>query len=160
VFSPKELLDIAIRIEKNGESSYRNAVKNTANPVISVALQWMADEEASHAKWFTELRQKLESDTDNPIMEEMARSLLEDLLGKKCFSLEEIESGAVEDMAQLISISVEFENDTILFYEMIMSFIQDEAAKTQLEVIISEEKRHIEQLEKLKTEDAELEQLS
>lgn len=157
MFSPKEILDIAIRIEKNGEASYRRAAKNTSNPVINLALQFMADEEAAHMQFFSELRDKLSSETDNPIMEEMARTLFEDLLGKRCFSLDQVEPDTFDDMEKLISVSIEFENDTILFYEMVASFIQDETARKQLKVIIDEEKRHVEQLRKMQAEHAEME---
>ena len=157
MFSPREILDIAIRIEQNAEASYRNAAATAGNPAISVALQCMAEEEASHAKLFRDLREKLSTASGNPIMEEMSRSLLEDLLGKKCFALDALETDPVDDLEQLVSISLEFENDTILFYQMIRKFIQDEVARNQVAVIIEEEKAHIEQLKKMQTKPEKVE---
>ena len=43
--------------------------------------------------------------------------------------------------------SIEFERDTELFYEMLGGFIGDETTLGQLEQIIEEENRHIQVLE-------------
>jgi rubrerythrin len=47
----------------------------------------------------------------------------------------------------LIDVLVEFEKDTILFYEMLSGFIPAPEVLSQLQTIIAEEKRHITQLE-------------
>ena len=49
----------------------------------------------------------------------------------------------------MIYIFIEFEKDSILFYEMLLPFIRDEDTLAQLYKIIAEEKNHIDQLRKL-----------
>ncbi len=75
MFTIKEILDMAIRIEKNGEVVYRNAIEKISNPALVSLLKWMADEEVNHAKWFSKLKQEVETLSKNPFIEEMSREL-------------------------------------------------------------------------------------
>jgi len=61
LFTINEILDIAIRLEKNGEAVYRNAIDKISNPTLISLLEWMAAEESNHAKWFNDLKQKVET---------------------------------------------------------------------------------------------------
>lgn len=85
MFSTSEILDLAIRIEKNGEAVYRQAADKISNPDLVSLLSWMADEEAEHARWFSEFRSKAARGSDNPFLEEMGHELFNDLLGDKNF---------------------------------------------------------------------------
>ena len=42
MFSIQEILDLAIRLENNGESVYRQAVDEISEPELVSLLQWMA----------------------------------------------------------------------------------------------------------------------
>lgn len=50
MFSANELLDLAIKLEKNGEAVYRDAIEKIPNPELVRLLEWMADEEVKHAQ--------------------------------------------------------------------------------------------------------------
>jgi rubrerythrin len=52
----------------------------------------------------------------------------------------------VESIEELVAIFIEFEQDTVLFYEMIAPFIEDSQTRANLQEIIAEEKRHIARL--------------
>ena len=52
----------------------------------------------------------------------------------------------VDSINDLIFTFIEFEEDSILFYEMLKPFIQDEDTLAQLDNIIVEENSHIERL--------------
>ena len=60
MFTLGEIIDLAIRIEKNGESTYRKAQKEVSSSKVSAMLEWLADDEAKHEKWFTELRENVD----------------------------------------------------------------------------------------------------
>jgi rubrerythrin len=147
MFSPKEILDMAIRLEKNGERVYRDAIKRNPNSPLSSLLEWMAEEEVRHARWFDELRRSLEEENANPIMEEMNRELVQEMLGDQTFSLKEVDLASIEDPDVLVDRFIEFERDSILFYQMLQPFLKDETASQNLERIIAEESRHIEKLQ-------------
>jgi rubrerythrin len=149
LFSTSEILDLAIRIEQNGESVYRDAMGLISNPELISLLGWMADEEAKHAKWFAGLKDKLEAHAANPFVEEMSRELFSDLLGEKNFSHAEVDFSQVDDVDQLIAIFIEFEKDTVLFYEMLEPFIEDDTTLSDLKQIIDEENNHINRLQEI-----------
>ena len=146
MFTIKEILDIAIKIEKNGEAVYRDAIKKTSVSSLDPVLEWMADEEVDHAKWFSDLKEKLETDTESLLVQEIPPQILKDIIGEQSFSLKEIDFSQVDRVEDLIDIFIQFEKDSILFYEMLQSFIQSEETLSQLNLIIAEEKRHIEKL--------------
>jgi rubrerythrin len=143
LFSTSEILDIAIGIEQNGEAVYRDALEIISEPQLVDLLTWMADEEVKHARWFSDLKQNVETESKNPFVEEMGRELFKDLLGEKSFSHKEVDFSTVEQIDDLIAIFIEFEKDSILFYELLEPFIEDESTLENLKKIIAEENNHI-----------------
>jgi rubrerythrin len=155
MFEIKDVLDLAIRLEKNGEAVYRKAIQATSDGELQAMLDWMAGEEASHGQWFSKLKTALDHGRQNPFREEMSRQMIEDLVGGQSFSLKEVDFAKVADLGELISIFIEFEKDTVLFYGMIAPFVEDGETRTHLESIIAEENRHIAQLEQFMEKGAE-----
>ena len=149
MFSGIEILDIAIRLEENGEKRYRDTTQLTGNLVLINLLESMAEEEKKHARFFSDLKKKIEIREDNHIIQEMSNALVKDIVGDQIFSLAETDFGKIETVGELIRIFIGFENDTILFYEMLKSFITNDAVAGKLNEIISEEKKHIESFRKL-----------
>ena len=143
MFSTIEILDIAIGIEQNGEAVYREALEIISEPRLVDLLTWMVDEEVKHARWFSDLKQNVETDSANPFVEEMGRELFNDLLGEKSFSHKEVDFSTVEQIDDLMAIFIEFEKDSILFYELLEPFIEDESTLENLKKIIAEENNHI-----------------
>ena len=147
LFTIKEILDIAIKIEKNGEAVYRAAIEKISIPALIPVLEWMADEEVDHAKWFSDLKEKVAAGSEHLTVQEIPRQMLIDIVGEQSFSLDEIDFSKIDRVEDLIDIGIEFENDSILFYEMLQSFIQSQKTLSELQQIIAEEKRHIEKLQ-------------
>ena len=69
MFSTIEILDIAIGIEQNGEAVYREALEIISEPRLVDLLTWMVDEEVKHARWFSDLKQNVETESENPQIE-------------------------------------------------------------------------------------------
>jgi len=147
MFSSTEVLDMAIRIEKNGEKAYRDAIKMIGNQELVTLLLWMADEELKHAEWFSDLKENLEVKSRNPFLEEMSAQLFNDLLSEQSFSLKEVDFAAIERINTMISVFIEFEKDSIIFYETLQPFIEEENALEQIKIIITEEHSHIKKLQ-------------
>ena len=147
MFSTSEILDLAVRIEKNGEAVYRQAADKISNPELVALLTWMADEEVKHASWFSELKSKLSMTSHNPFIEEMSHELFDDLLGEKNFSHKDVDFGRVQNVDELMAIFIEFEKDSVLFYEVLEPFIEDETTLENLRKIIAEENKHITELQ-------------
>ena len=156
MFLIHEILDLAIRLEKNGESVYRNAAAKLSGPDLVSLLVWMADEEVKHALWFSELKHKLETESINPFMEEMGREIFTDILGEKSFSHRDVDFSKMNQPHDLVAVFIEFEQDTVLFYETLKPFIEDSDTLNNLEKIIAEENNHIAMLHKFLTDQAKV----
>jgi rubrerythrin len=82
-------------------------------------------------------------------MELVGRTLLQDMIKGNTFLLEEDELKNAKNVAEVLARSKKFELDTILFYEFLIGFLDDQEATEQLRRIIEEERNHIKQLESL-----------
>ncbi len=156
MFSIQEILDLAIRLENNGESVYRQAVDEISEPELVSLLQWMADEEVKHARWFAELKQKLKTHSANLFMAEMSREVFADFLGEKSFSHQDVDFSKIDQVGDLVAVFIEFERDTILFYETLKPFIEDTDTLSHLDKIIAEENEHIEELHQFLANEAKV----
>lgn len=148
MFSIADICEIAIQIERNGEETYRQASEQAEDPELAKALSWMAKEEQRHALWFQGLREtNVPSKGNHGQLEAMGRALMRDMLENQTFSLKQGNLTDEGNMDGLISQSIEFENDTILFYEMLRGFLDSSEAVQHLDLIIAEERGHVAMLE-------------
>jgi len=156
MFTAREILDIALKIEQNGEAIYRKAVKALSQPHISERLSWMADEEARHMEWFKKLQDDEQHRDKGLAVDEMSTDMLRSLVGEQSFTLKDVNFSDVKNLSDLIDIFIEFERDGILFYEMLRAFVKDLQVLESLDQIIAEEYRHIETLEALKPSNSQV----
>lgn len=150
MFSSEDIIDLAVKIEQNGEVVFRRAIEMVENEALVSLLSWIADEEQRHIEWFEGLRKglsKKKSKWDDPALEEMGRELLLDSLGNKNFALKEADFSSVHTVKELLRIAIEFEKDTVLFYELMKEFVEEPDTLMILDQIISEENRHATLLE-------------
>jgi rubrerythrin len=143
MFTLAEVYDLGIRIEKNGEKFYRDALKQAWSKPIADMLGLLAEEEVKHVDFFVKRLDALKQKRENPFLDEMSTSLLKDIMGDQTFSLKETDVSTLRSVDELVALAIEFEKDTILFYEMIGSFMTDEEARRELKAIIEEEERHV-----------------
>jgi rubrerythrin len=59
MFTLTDIIELAVQIEKNGESTYRRAQQATSDPFLADLLGRLADEELEHQRWFTELKSRV-----------------------------------------------------------------------------------------------------
>lgn len=147
MFTIGDIRNIAIQIERNGEATYRNASKAAKNPQVAEVLAWMADEEKHHAKWFSNLQSSKKLTPEQQEIELVGRTLLQDMIRGNNFLLDENELQNAKNVEEVVAKSKTFELDTILFYEFLIGFLDDQEAIEQLRRIIEEERNHIKQLE-------------
>jgi rubrerythrin len=121
----------------------------TGDLALKELLKWMADEEVKHAEWFSELKGEVELNEDHRLIREMSGDLVSEFVGEQSFSLKDVDFSAIKGTRELIEVFIEFERDTILFYEMLESFIIDEETGEKLNRIVDEEKAHISKLQEL-----------
>jgi rubrerythrin len=147
MFSIADIIEMAIQIEKNGESVCRKVLAKNVDSDLASLFEWMAEQESNHIKWLQKLKCTTVASNLNPEMEQMGRSLLRDIIGEQGFSLSDADFSKIETKKDLFSLLIEFENDTVLFYEMIKTIVDDQTTLTCLDTIIKEERAHGKELQ-------------
>ena len=149
MFTIADIRHIAIQIERNGEETYRRAAAAAEDPEIAAMLVRMADDEKEHAQWFERISANKELTADQREMEAVGKTILQEMVRNRTFSLDQNELRSVSSLEEILSTSQGFEQDTILFYEMLAGFIEDDETRQQLQSVISEEHKHFEELQEL-----------
>ena len=147
MFSIRDIINIAIQVEQNGERIYRAAAKKISDSDLVLLMQWLADEEAAHIKWFENLKLQNNKVIDDQALEQMGKDILLGVVGEQSFSLNSVDFSKPRDIDALVAVAVEFEKDTVMFYEMLRPFVEDLLDVRQLDKIIAEENSHIEKLQ-------------
>lgn len=143
MFSLIEILDLALRLEKNGEEFYRSAAGKFTDRELRNLLEWLAEEEVRHKDWFHKIREEALAKGKEDPSELKGREILVDILGDQRFSLADVDLSAIQEAEEVLSIAEEFERDTIVFFEMILSLASDHKTIETLRQIIEEENRHV-----------------
>lgn len=146
MFSATEILELAEKIEENGEVFYRDAAKRVLNPLVRDLFIWLAEEEVKHREWFSTEKKKLPKEGGDQYLIDAGNAILKNILDDQTFSLKDTDPSKMKRVEDLFRAAQEFENDTILFFEMIMSLVSDFGTMEHLEDIIEEERHHIERL--------------
>lgn len=143
---------MAIQLEKNAETFYRAAVAKMSTSSLEPVLICLANEERDHSQWFEKLRRVAQEAKAGGQGEEISSEALRSLVGDQKFSLAEVDLANIESVKELIELAVEHEKDTIIFYQMLQSFIDDPETTKELDEIIAEEEQHIKVLMKCEIE--------
>jgi len=149
MFTVADIRDIAIQIEQNGELSYQRASEAVVDSKVAIIFRWMAEEERRHARYFASLTVAGPLSPEQQEIEAMGRSLLQDMVRDKTFSLEQTSLNSIENIVEMLEQSLAFEQDTVLFYEFLRDIVDDPAIQQQVQVIIEEENRHVTMLTRL-----------
>ena len=86
---------------------------------------------------------------EDPQLEKMGKRLLQNTFGDQTFSLKDVNFSSLKDIKGLFEVAIEFQRDTVLFYEMMRSFINEHETLHRLNTIIEEENSHIHLLQDL-----------
>ena len=147
MFSISEILDLAIRIEENGEHFYRQAMEKITDPSLMAILGNVADEEVRHREWFVNMKRSGGFQGLDSLPTKISGFFMQDAVDGHGFSLEEVDFASLPDEESILRVAIGFEEDSIAFYEIIGGFVEDEDTLKHLQTIIEEEKRHIALLE-------------
>jgi len=149
MFTRNDLLEIAIKMEENGKAAYERAITGITNRELKELLVWMANEETCHQKWFLQQKETRPQDPEAIDFAQILPDVLQEMMGEKSLSLDEVDFSKITHTRQMLEIFIEFENDTLFFYEFLDSFIEDKDALEGLKKIIHEETTHINKLDEM-----------
>lgn len=153
-FSGRELLEIAIQIEKNGFTFYTHVARKVDEPKTVEVINWLAHEENSHIKRFEEIlsRSKGEVLDMSPTEFEEYTLYLKALADARVFPSElkarEAASG-IKSERDAINMAIEFEKDSLLFLHAMKEMIPVEDVFA-VEELQREEMLHLKKLVGLK----------
>ncbi len=148
-FSPREVIDIAIAIENNGESFYKAASEKVKDDDAKLLLRQLSGWEAEHSKYFAELKTRLSESELEGLFSEYEGSA-EPLTKLIADSHVFVESEPVihnlnlcRNSSEVLNIALKLEEKAIGFYQSILEVLIDKESKSSLEKIISEEEAHV-----------------
>jgi len=149
MFTRNDLLDIAVKMEENGKAVYDRAMGKIQNKKLLELLQWMAKEEECHQKWFLGQKETKVQDQNTADFATMLPDVLQKMMGKKSLSLDDVDFSTITKTTRMLEIFIEFENDTLLFYQFLENFIGDKETLAGLKKIIQEERTHVDKLDEM-----------
>ncbi len=151
LYSADELLEMALKIEEDGERFYTYLSEKFEDPRKKEFFSYLASQEKEHAKTFKELSKGLVEETD-PIFWEEASKYVKSVVENKVFpSLQDMikksENMTVND---LLDFAISIEKETVIFYEELYDLVREKKSKEILTKIIREEVSHVRKLSLLK----------
>lgn len=144
MFTLNDLFDIAIKMEENGRAVYLDALKQSGSREIKRLMQWMADEENCHKSWFEDQKAGLSPGSRD--LGVMLPGVIEEMMGHNTLSLSELNFSEITTPVQMLETFIMFENDTIMFYQFLETFVESESVKAGLHKIIAEETAHVDKI--------------
>ncbi|MBF0287663.1 MAG: ferritin family protein [SAR324 cluster bacterium] len=149
IFNAKEIFEIAIQIEKNGEQFYARAAEIAADPQLKKALQRLRAMESEHGGIFRKLDKTLEK--------ELMGSFHFDPEGQQGLYLKAIANSHVfstdidvheilnehNSPQEILDMAIRFEKDSIMYFLGMKEIVPEELGKGQIEQLIQEEQGHV-----------------
>jgi len=143
-YSGQEIIDIAVRIEENGNEFYTNAAEmiGESNDTKSLFLD-LAEKEILHISIFQKLADKFDAesfDFQQGDASDYINHLAESHIFGKPDSGKEL-AKKITSPKEALDIAFKFENDSVAFYTELLKYARSDS-KRLVQQIIDEEKEH------------------
>ncbi|MBC8415600.1 MAG: ferritin family protein [Candidatus Cloacimonetes bacterium] len=150
-FSINEVIELAVQIEKKGYTFYNKALerKNLSSNSTEL-LEKLRDDEIIHEQTFKRMRTELDQEEitlsgDWQEVSNYLRTISDSHIFNKPNAAIKLATSS-EDEKELIENAIQFEKDTLLFFNSIYEKIEDQAVRKILKKIIEEEVLHVKKL--------------
>lgn len=143
ITSLESVLDLAVWLEKHGQSFYEQARTATRDPELQETFALLAAEEGKHCAIYTELYHLYtgKSAEGEQLLGEYGRFI--QLLIKEIVAC--LDLTGVASRRELLGRALQFEKNTLLYFAEVKQLFRGKAGSL-IEAICREEKRHIQQL--------------
>ena len=145
-FTGNQMLEMAIQMEQDGRAFYLAAANHALGPEAAELFQLLAADETAHEQTFRDMLDETQgSDKWGESYEGEHTAYIEALLRSRVLpSAEEAERlvGQSADARHALDFALQFEKDSVLFYDAMAEFTKDAFTDTVAQ-IIAEEKRHV-----------------
>ena len=150
-FSINEIIELAVQIEKKGYTFYNKALerKNLSSNSVEL-LKKLRDDEIVHERTFKSMRTELNQEEiilsgDWQEVSSYLRAISDSHIFSKPDAAIKLATSA-NDEKELIDNAIQFEKDTLLFFNSIYEKIEKGKIRKILKKIIEEEVLHVEKL--------------
>lgn len=151
-FTPDDAMEVAIKIEENGEKFYSSMAQKFNDPELKKLFTFLEEEENKHGKTFGKMLSKLGKFQIVEYYPDEYYDYLRAYAEKVIFSAERLEEemNRIEDKESAIDFAIRAELESILYYEEIKKLVREKEQEL-IDKIIEEERRHFLELSALKT---------
>lgn len=143
-YSGQEIIDIAVRIEENGNAFYNAAATLIHDqPDIRGLFFDLAEKEVMHIAVFQKLAEKFDAESFDFGVQD-ATDYINHLAESHIFGKPEAGkklAGSIKTPKEGLEIAYQFENDSVAFYTELLKFTRSNS-KALVQQIIDEEKEH------------------
>ena len=151
-FSPAELYNIAIAVERRGAAFYDTLARSSQNDSVKKAFLTLAAMEHQHIQTFQKLLAAApKTFGEGADAEEYAayfKALVDSAIFNNDLATSELVT-KVDSDKEALDVGIDAEKDSILFYEQLQDIAAGDAA-VDIGRIISEEKEHLRKLSEIK----------
>jgi len=151
IFSGSEIVEIGIEIEKNGRDFYNTLAGNIRDIKIQEVFKFLAGEEEKHIKVFQGILEKASQLKGEVIVSDDYFSYMNALASEQVFTKENTGSmaaHAIKTEKEALEKAVNFERESIIFYEGIKKIVAENDTKI-VGFLIEQENMHLRQLTEL-----------
>lgn len=149
IFNADEVYEIGVEIEKNGKEFYEIAAEKAENPDMKSFYKDLAGWEGKHIALFDELRSELPDKAEEQTVFDpddqkhlYLKAAADTHIFRKNLSIENIVAGC-KTPKDLLNIAIQFEKDSVVFYNTMMTLVPENLGKDKVEHLIDEELSHI-----------------
>jgi rubrerythrin len=149
-YSGQEIVEIAVRIEENGNEFYNAAAAmiSDSNDIKGLFID-LAEKEIMHIAIFQKLAEKFDADTFDFASQD-ASDYINHLAESHIFGRPDAGRKVAESIKtpqEGLEIAYKFENDSVAFYTELLKFTRSDSKKL-VQQIIDEEKEHAADIKK------------
>ena len=151
-FSPAELFNIAVAVERRGAAFYDTLARSSQNDAVRQSFLAMAAMEHQHIQTFQKLLTAAPKTFGEGFEDEEYGAYFKALVDSAVFNDDLATSELVTKVdsdKEAVEIGIDAEKDSILFYEQLQDIMAGDAAES-IGKIISEEKEHLRRLVEIK----------
>jgi len=154
-FNAKEVAELGVEIEKNGELFYKEAINKSTKNEVRCLLEWLAAEERLHRSIFEEIvkdiekRKRLHESPDLEAYQAYLKDLADSHIFRNTEGVKEM-LGRTSSAEEVLDTALKFEKDSILLFEQMKKVTPPDLGQKEIDRLIQEETNHIHKISELK----------
>lgn len=151
LFSPREVIEMAVRTERAGYAFYNKAMETVKDEELKETLRYLRNQEEVHQQTFEKLSKEVK-ELEVPYNWEEASLYIKAMTDSAFFSGEDKAIQRVRESKsekEILKSAIDFEKETLLFFSELSRMMRP-SDREVVEKIMQEEREHIRRLSALR----------